>query len=87
MKSKDFCYWLTVFLTSKETLLPEQLEEVRTQLNSVFLHEIDPSMPDPNGELQEIHDTKNDKSLFIVGDKFNVGKVNMIPNPNQLYKC
>ena len=32
--------------------------KVKEKLNSVFLHEIDPSIPDPNGVLQAIHDGK-----------------------------
>lgn len=34
----------------------KQIRMVRRHLELVFKHEIDPSMPDPTGKLQKIHD-------------------------------
>lgn len=36
----------------------EQTDMVKRHLALVFKHEIDPSMPDPTGELQATHDGK-----------------------------
>lgn len=59
MTSRDFCYWLQGYfeltpaphLTARETMISQHLA-------MVFKHEIDPSIPDPTGELQAIHDGK-----------------------------
>jgi len=63
MTSRDFCYWLQGFfeLTIDDgdiSVSKEQAKMIRNHLNLVFKHEIDPSMPDPTGELQAIHDGK-----------------------------
>lgn len=64
MKSRDFCFWLQGFfeITGTNTITESQSKMIRNHLNLVFKHEIDPSMPDPTGELQAIHDGK--VSLF-----------------------
>lgn len=49
MTSRDFCFWLQGFFElSNEKCLDElQTNMVKKHLNMVFIHEIDPSMPDP----------------------------------------
>jgi len=62
MKSRDFCYWLQGYfeITNPEpiNLTKVQIQLIKRHLNLVFKHEIDPSMPDPTGELQDIHGGK-----------------------------
>ena len=66
MTSRDFCYWLQGFFelggtnkeNSKVALTVPQVIIIQNHLNLVFKHEIDPSMPDPTGALQAIHDGK-----------------------------
>lgn len=60
MTSRDFCYWLQGFyeIAGTDTISESQSKMIRRHLNLVFKHEIDPSMPDPTGELQAIHDGK-----------------------------
>jgi hypothetical protein len=60
MTSRDFCFWFQGFLelTESKELSQKQLETIRNHLNMVFVHEIDPSIPDSNGFLQNIHDGK-----------------------------
>lgn len=36
-------------------LSTDQVKVVQNHLNMVFKHEIDPSIPDPTGELQSLH--------------------------------
>lgn len=42
--------------TPAVTLTDAQVRVIRRHLTLVFKHEIDPSMPDPTGEMQAIHD-------------------------------
>lgn len=58
MTSRDFCFWLQGhFEISGAAKLDEtQTATVKRHLSMVFKHEIDPSLPDPTGELQAIHD-------------------------------
>ena len=64
MTSRDFCYWLQGYFEITEELKDGrgigagQAEMIRRHLSLVFKHEIDPSIPDPTGELQAIHDGK-----------------------------
>lgn len=64
MTSRDFCYWLQGYFELNEELNDGrgmgagQTERIKRHLALVFKHEIDPSMPDPTGELQAIHDGK-----------------------------
>lgn len=75
LSAKDFALWLDGFLDSKDELTPVFVERVREKLNAVFIHEIDPSMPDPNGQLQRIHDGEEEPR-------------NHNPNPrNVIMKC
>jgi len=58
MQSRDFCFWLQGLF---EIANPQELDirattMIKQHLALVFKHEIDPSMPDPTGELQAIHD-------------------------------
>lgn len=62
MTSRDFAYWLQGFVElfggpPNET----QWVTIKNHLNLVFIHEIDPTMPDPTGKLQETHDGKPQK--------------------------
>lgn len=54
MTSRDFCFWLQGFfeVNGQSDLSPAQVDVIRRHLNLVFKHEIDPSMPDPDGKLQ-----------------------------------
>jgi hypothetical protein len=57
MTSKDFVYWLQGFAElHKDPPSEEQWQAIKNHLNLVFKHEIDPSMPDPDGKLQDAHD-------------------------------
>ena len=59
MTSRDFAYWLQGFAEiHKGPPTPEQWLVITNHLNLVFVHEIDPSMPDPSGKLQAAHDGK-----------------------------
>lgn len=62
MTSRDFCYWLQGFFEitnpQPQELSKLQIAMIRRYLALVFKHEIDPSIPDPTGELQAIHDGK-----------------------------
>lgn len=59
MRSRDFCFFLQGFLevSGPDVEIDQaKVQIIRNHLNLVFKHEIDPSMPDPTGELQAIHD-------------------------------
>jgi hypothetical protein len=55
--SRDFVYWLQGFAEIHGGPPDEkQWEVIKNHINLVFVHEIDPSMPDQDGKLQEAHD-------------------------------
>lgn len=58
MLARDFCFWLQGYfeVANPHELTAGQLTLIKRHLNLVFKHEIDPSMPDPTGALQAIHD-------------------------------
>lgn len=58
MHSRDFAYWLQGFfeIAKPEVINSTQTQMIKNHLNMVFIHEIDPSMPDPDGKLQDAHD-------------------------------
>jgi hypothetical protein len=62
MTSRDFCYWLQGYFeianahALTDALSVKQVEMIKRHLALVFKHEIDPSIPDPKGILQAIHD-------------------------------
>ncbi len=57
MTSRDFVYWLQGFAElNGAPPSVEQWRQIQHHLNLVFKHEIDPSMPDPTGSLQDAHD-------------------------------
>lgn len=58
MQSRDFCFWLQGLfeLSAPTELNAKQTKLIKQHLSLVFKHDIDPSMPDPTGELQAIHD-------------------------------
>lgn len=58
MQSRDFCFWLQGYfeIAGETALSKEQVKMIQQHLALVFVHEIDPSIPDPTGELQKIHD-------------------------------
>lgn len=62
MTSRDFAYWLQGFfeVSNAETITKEQTEVIKTHLNLVFKHEIDPSMGNAEHQtkLNEIHNPK-----------------------------
>lgn len=55
MTSRDFCFWLQGFfeLSNEKFLDEKQTNLVKQHLAMVFVHEIDPSMPNP--KLDKIH--------------------------------
>lgn len=55
MTSRDFCFWLQGFfeLSNEKYLDEKQTNLVKKHLAMVFVHEIDPSMPNP--QLEMIH--------------------------------
>lgn len=59
MTSRDFAYWLQGFfeVSKSEAITKEQTKVIKTHLNLVFKHEIDPSMGDSEHQdkLNEIH--------------------------------
>lgn len=69
MTSRDFCYWLQGHfeLTNPQELSARETTLIKQHLALVFKHEIDPSMPDPTGELQAIHDGKPKPQIGGVG--------------------
>lgn len=85
MTSRDFCFWLQGYF---ELVKPTQIgragvEAIRNHLNLVFVHEIDPSMPDPTGALQATHDGKP-SAPNIPGIRPDQGK----PDPtNTILRC
>lgn len=62
MTSRDFCYWLQGWFELNSTIdhregaSKETLAMIERHLALVFKHEIDPSMPDPTGQLQAAHE-------------------------------
>jgi hypothetical protein len=58
MTSRDFCYWLQGHfeIANPQELSRRETTLIKQHLALVFKHEIDPSMPDPTGDLQAIHD-------------------------------
>lgn len=57
MTSRDFMYFFQGFAEiNGAPPTPAQWELLKRHANLVFKHEIDPSMPDPDGKLQEAHD-------------------------------
>ena len=60
MTSRDFCFWLQGYfeISNPQELSLRETTLIKQHLALVFKHEIDPSMPDPTGELQAIHDGK-----------------------------
>lgn len=49
MTSRDFCFWLQGFfeIAKPINLGPHEIELIEKHLSMVFIHEIDPSMPNP----------------------------------------
>jgi len=78
MTSRDFCFWLQGHfeLTNPQELSARETTLIKQHLALVFKHEIDPSMPDPTGELQAIHDGKP-----------SFPKPKTKPNPLELLRC
>ncbi len=63
MTSRDFCHWLMgYFEVAKPIRIGDKATEmIKKHLALVFIHEIDPSVPDPTGTLQDIHDGVSDE--------------------------
>ena len=73
MTSRDFVYWLQGYieigsahdrLGNNMGLTPDQVAVIAKYLALVFIHEIDPSMP--NKKLDEVHHTgiSDDKMVY-----------------------
>ncbi len=92
MTSRDFCYWLQGHfeIANPKKLDEHETEMIRRHLALVFKHEIDPSMPDHDGQLQAIHDgtsvpVKKPQSIPLTnGPKFPLGHTN---GPPGLLRC
>ena len=65
MKTQDFCYWLQGYfeLSKNNSLNVEQTDLIKTHLNMVFKHDIDPKMGD-NKHQQELNDIHNSTHLM-----------------------
>jgi hypothetical protein len=84
MTSRDFCYWLQgcFEILDPSGLSERQTKIIKNHLNMVFIHEIDPSMPDEDGKLSEAHN-----ETFAPAE---VGKPNKIPFHgvgNEMARC
>lgn len=66
MTSRDFCFWLQGYfeLQNPESITEEQISIIQRHLNMVFVHEIDPSMP--NKKLDQIHAQSADVSSITM---------------------
>ena len=68
MNSRDFCFWLQGFFEINgsnsgpvdSVLTASQIQVIKNHLNLVFIHDIDQTMPDATGKLQEVHDGKSE---------------------------
>jgi hypothetical protein len=72
MTSRDFAYWLQGFfeITGTNKIDEGQAEMIKSHLNLVFKHEIDPSLNEGKSkeevqDLQDIHDGKVDWEQMI----------------------
>jgi hypothetical protein len=76
MTSRDFAYWLQGFFEINGVkkggyeITDEQIDIIKSHLNLVFKHEIDPSLNEGKSkeevkELQDVHDGKKKLSDFI----------------------
>ena len=75
MKSRDFCYWLQGLfeLQNPKALDEKQTDLIRAHLHMVFIHEIDPSLPQNQQEqlnkpikpinLKDIYPLKKDTNI------------------------
>ena len=95
MTSRDFVYWLQGF-AELNTAPPTEAQwtAIKNHLNLVFRHEIDPSMPDPTGELQAVHDGKVEPVAIPVAGPGKPNKPGPFPTPSDgvspggtLYRC
>jgi len=57
MEGYNFCLWLKggFDMLENKTFSINQIESIKTKLNLVFKHEIDPSFGELEGELNKIH--------------------------------
>ncbi len=70
MTSRDFCYWLMGSLEMDDSPTPKglsvnQVRVIRSHLNLVFLHEIDPSIDKGNPETKEVLDKVHGKDTVM----------------------
>ena len=72
LSSHDFCVWLQgVFdIMENKTLNAAQVALIREKLNSVFVHEIDPSFGPHKEVLQKIHNPSADTKFVNVPTTF-----------------
>jgi hypothetical protein len=66
MRAEQFIFWIQGFFEISEAsskpeegLSKEQVDVIKRHLALVFKYDIDPTMPDPTGELQSVHDGPN----------------------------
>jgi hypothetical protein len=58
MTSRDFCFWLQGYfeLSDDKELSEHQIDLIKSHLDMVFVHEIDPSFPEEQqNELNNLH--------------------------------
>ena len=67
MKAEEFCYWLRGYfeLSDERELYKHQVDTIKSHLNLVFLHDIDPKAggKEVQDALNEIHDDGQVTSL------------------------
>lgn len=68
MQSRDFVYWLQGFfeIANSDNVTPDQVKVIKSHLNLVFKHEIDPAMGDKahQNALNAIHSPGVDKPVM-----------------------
>lgn len=71
LSSHDFCIWLQgIFdILETKTLNAKQVAIIREKLNSVFIHEIDPSFGTHKEVLQNIHNPKELEASFPINSR------------------
>ena len=74
MTARDFAFWFQGYLEIRKAhpahvasgISQQEVAVIEKHLNMVFIHDIDPTMPDPDGKLQAAHDGKPTPAPFSV---------------------
>jgi hypothetical protein len=71
MTSRDFCFWVQGFAeVSEDVPTAKQWQIIKKHLAMVFKYEIDPSIPDPSGALQNLHDGVTSGAVPVDGTTY-----------------